>query len=57
MALVWELVLEELFSGEVLEIRIVDPALARAFHWGSTRQLLLDQPPAKPTGSPNLPHS
>src|SRR6185503_5199003 len=30
-ALVWELVLEELFPGEVLEIRIVDPALAHAF--------------------------
>ena len=30
-ALVRELVLEELFAGEVLEIRIIDPALAHAF--------------------------
>lgn len=29
-ALVWELVLEELFPGEVLEIRIMDPARAHA---------------------------
>ena len=30
-ALVWELMLEELFPGEVLEIRIMHPALAHAF--------------------------
>jgi hypothetical protein len=30
-ALVWEDVLEELLAGEVLEIRVVDPALADAF--------------------------
>ena len=30
-ALVRELVLEELFAGEVLEIRVMDPALAHAF--------------------------
>jgi hypothetical protein len=30
-ALVWELMLEELFSGEVLEIRVIDPTLADAF--------------------------
>src|ERR1019366_8271869 len=30
-ALVWELMLEELFPGKVLEIRIMDPALAYAF--------------------------
>ena len=30
-ALVRELMLEELFAGEVLEIRIMDPALAHAF--------------------------
>jgi hypothetical protein len=29
--LVWKLVLEELFAGEVLEIRIIDPALAHGF--------------------------
>jgi hypothetical protein len=30
-ALVREGVLEELFTGEVLEVRIVDPALTHAF--------------------------
>jgi hypothetical protein len=30
-ALVWKSVLEELLAGEVLEIRVVDPALANAF--------------------------
>jgi hypothetical protein len=30
-ALVWQLMLEELFAGEVLEIRVVDPALADGF--------------------------
>jgi len=30
-ALVWKLMLEELFAGEVLEIRVVDPALAYGF--------------------------
>jgi hypothetical protein len=29
-AFVWELVLEELLPGEVLEIRVIDPALADA---------------------------
>ena len=30
-ALVWKLMLEELFAGEVLEIRVVDPALTHGF--------------------------
>ena len=30
-ALVWKLVLEELLSGEMLKVRIIDPAFAHVF--------------------------
>ena len=46
-ALVWELVLEELFPGEVLEIRIVDPALAHAFIGQSVYVFEQQQPDRK----------
>src|ERR1035437_955441 len=43
-ALVREDVLEELFSGEILEIRVMDPALAHAFV-GQTVNVLEQQKP------------
>src|ERR1700686_1529584 len=51
-ALMRELVLEKLFSGEELEIGIIDPALARAFIGQSVNLLEQQQPDRKPRRDP-----
>src|SRR5206468_11902235 len=47
-ALVRKLVLEELLSSEVLEIRVIDPALARTFVGQAVNMLEQKKPDHKP---------
>ena len=56
-ALVRELVLEELLAGEVLEIRIIDPALAHAFVGQPVDVLEQQQPDHKRVSIPGRPLS
>lgn len=56
-ALVREAVLEELFAGEVLEVRIVDPALADAFSDSPNMCLSSSRPVTKRLSIPGHPLS
>jgi hypothetical protein len=51
-AFVRELMLEKLFPGEVLEIRIIDPALAHALIGQPINPLEQQQPDCKPRRNP-----
>src|SRR5205809_2398104 len=51
-ALVRKLVLEELLSSEVLEIRVIDPALARTFVGQAVNMLEQKKPDHKPCRKP-----
>ena len=56
-ALVREVVLEELFAGEELEIRVIDPALAHAFVGQPVNVLRSKSPIAKRVSIPGRPLS
>src|ERR1700688_1254433 len=54
-ALVWKRMLEKLFPGEVLEVWIIDPALAHAFVRQPVNLLEQQQPDREPCRNPGPP--